>query len=145
MGKKSESLLMTKFLVTGIWVFVVLIVILGNVLHRHKKGKDSYIAPVPVSKSSGAFTDECLSINGFQYWCWINSPYMQWRIWGEYFWFWLTLAVSIFTYIPLFFWSRGEITPHPKSWWQFKIRRVSSRDGDDFPADLRNQAKVMLA
>ncbi|KAJ2919997.1 hypothetical protein MD484_g429, partial [Candolleomyces efflorescens] len=127
MGKKSESLLMTKFLVTGIWVFVVLIVILGNVLHRHKKGKDSYIAPVP-------------------YWCWINSPYMQWRIWGEYFWFWLTLGVSILTYIPLFLWFSGQITQHPESWWKFKIRRASSPEANDFPRDLENEAtsKIML-
>ncbi|KAJ2931993.1 hypothetical protein H1R20_g5104, partial [Candolleomyces eurysporus] len=125
-GRTSESLLLTKLLITGIWGFIILMVVLGNVLNLHKDEQHRYIAPVP-------------------YWCWIGNDYLQWRIWGEYFWWWLTLTVSILTYTPLFFWIRGTITPHPKSWWRFQIRQKDSVEANEFPKDLRNEAKIMLA
>ncbi|KAJ2913961.1 hypothetical protein MD484_g6455, partial [Candolleomyces efflorescens] len=125
-GVKSESLLVTKLLVAGIWILVTFMIVLGNALNLNKDEQHRYMTPVP-------------------YWCWIGKDYLQWRIWGLYFWFWLTLTISILVYIPLFFWHLGKIIPVPRSWWRFKIRRVNSGVGDDFPTELRNQAKIMLA
>lgn len=137
-GVLSESLRVTKILVTGIWVFVTLMIVLGNILHLHEDNQHRFIAPVPVSENSDDNICPFLIV-GLQYWCWIGSDYTQWRLWGQYFWFWLTLAVSILTYIPIFLWSRGVIAPHPQSWWRF--RRV----GNDFSRELENLAKIMLA
>lgn len=46
----SESLLVTKLLVTGIWIFVIFMIVLGNTLNLNKDEQHRYMTPVPVSK-----------------------------------------------------------------------------------------------
>ncbi|KAF5338492.1 hypothetical protein D9611_013243 [Ephemerocybe angulata] len=123
LGKTVESLRVTKFVTLGIWLFVSLMILLGNVLNRNKDSQHRYETPTP-------------------YWCWIGKDYLQWKIWGEYFWFWLTLAVSLCTYIPLFFWSRGNISINPKSGWKFTFHRTNKTN---IPAEFREQSLIMLA
>jgi hypothetical protein len=48
MRTARESLRLTKALVAGIWGFVLLMIILGNVLNRHKDREHRYETPTPV-------------------------------------------------------------------------------------------------
>ncbi|KAF5338491.1 hypothetical protein D9611_013242 [Ephemerocybe angulata] len=74
------------------------------------------------------------------YWCWIGSKHFQWKIWGEYIWFWVTLGFSIVTYVPLFFEERGVIVLDPNSSWGFRFRRGQKATGNS-----GGQSMVMLA
>ena len=56
-----------------------------------------------------------------QYWCWISSRYANERIGGEYLWLWLALLISIILYVPLFFWTQGNLSVDPERWWRFRI------------------------
>jgi hypothetical protein len=76
-----------------------------------------------------------------QYWCWIGEPYLKWRIFGEYMWFWMTLLVSIATYIPLYLWSRGNINFDNASWWKFTIQRADHSEG---LRGIRRRSLIML-
>ncbi|KAI0036176.1 hypothetical protein K488DRAFT_41622 [Vararia minispora EC-137] len=57
------------------------------------------------------------------YWCWIGSRYSGDRIGGEYLWLWTALITSIILYIPLYFWSQGNLSVDPERWWYFRRRR----------------------
>ncbi|KZV65021.1 hypothetical protein PENSPDRAFT_638874 [Peniophora sp. CONT] len=59
--------------------------------------------------------------NPTPYWCWISSRYANERIGGEYLWLWLALIISIILYVPLFFWSQGNLSVDPERWWRFRI------------------------
>lgn len=120
MGGGIRSKKVTGALVGVVWVFVALLILLGNVLNR-KSGK-GYERPTP-------------------YWCWIGEPYLKWRILGEYVWFWMTLLVSIITYIPLYFWSRGNINFDNASWWRFTIQRADDSEG---LKGIRRRSLIML-
>jgi len=61
--------------------------------------------------------------NPTPYWCWISSRYSGERIGGEYIWLWITLITSIILYVPLFFWSQGNLSVDPEIWWRFRIHR----------------------
>ncbi|KLO07850.1 hypothetical protein SCHPADRAFT_944922 [Schizopora paradoxa] len=52
------------------------------------------------------------------FWCWVGPDYKQERIFGEYFWLWLTLFVAIAVYVPLFLWNQGNISIDERSWWK---------------------------
>lgn len=61
----------------------------------------------------------------------MGSNYKEERIWGEYFWLWLTLFVAIAVYVPLFLWIKGYITINEQEWWKVKwYWRVAGPDGD---------------
>ncbi|KAJ6629520.1 hypothetical protein B0H10DRAFT_1776278 [Mycena sp. CBHHK59/15] len=100
---------LAEILVGLAWLFVVLIVAIGNALHRSTH--DLYESPTP-------------------YWCWIGQGYLGLRIWGEYVWFWITLGFSSFAYLLLFLWARGNITVSETSWWRFSVHRTSSTEVD---------------
>ncbi|KAJ7141392.1 hypothetical protein C8R44DRAFT_763319 [Mycena epipterygia] len=87
------------------WLFVALLIGIGNVAHRG--AHDLYESPTP-------------------YWCWIGQGYLGLRVLGEYFWFWLTLAVSAVSYLTLFLWARGNITVSETSWWRCTVHRRSA-------------------
>jgi len=78
----------------------------------------------------------------WKYYCWIGEDYLQWRIWGEYFWFWITLAASFVTYIPLYLWSRGNLLFDEHTWWKFTLQRVGL---DTDPERKRRRSLVMVA
>jgi len=44
-----------------------------------------------------------------QFWCWISSDYLLWRILAEYIWLWSALAFSIFIYpfMVIHMWGTG--------------------------------------
>lgn len=79
-----------------------------------------------------------------QYWCWIGAGYLQWRIWGEYIWFWITLVVSFVLYLPLYLWSRGNIKIDDEIWWKFHFQRADPL-ADPALKGGRYRALVMLA
>ena len=79
-----------------------------------------------------------------QYWCWIGTGYLQWRIWGEYIWFWITLVVSFAIYLPLYLWSRGNIKIDDDIWWKFRLQRVDPL-ADPALKGGRYRALIMLA
>ncbi|KIM42096.1 hypothetical protein M413DRAFT_18552 [Hebeloma cylindrosporum] len=92
---KSMPVWVTKGLVTAIWVFIAFMTMLGNVLNRGK-GQPHFEAPTP-------------------YWCWIGVDYLRWRIWGQYFWWWLTLGVSFFICLPTYLCLRkAEFNTNPE-------------------------------
>ncbi|KAF6763251.1 hypothetical protein DFP72DRAFT_1060423 [Ephemerocybe angulata] len=119
LGIQVESLRVTKIVTCGIWLFVGFLIALGHGLNIHKTGENSFITP---------------------YWCWIGSKHFQWKIWGEYIWFWVTLGFSIVTYVPLFFEERGVIVLDPNSSWGFRFRRGQKATGNS-----GGQSMVMLA
>jgi hypothetical protein len=93
---------LAAFLVALVWLFVGLLVVIGNVTH-HGAG-DLYESPTP-------------------YWCWIGQHYLGLRLAGEYVWFWLTLIVSAVAYLALFLWARGNITLSETRWWGCSFHR----------------------
>ncbi|KAJ7188924.1 hypothetical protein C8R46DRAFT_878372 [Mycena filopes] len=100
---RSGSTALATVLVILVWLFVVLIIAIGNATHR---GTHSlFESPVP-------------------YWCWIGRQgFLGYRLAGEYIWFWITLAVSILVYITLFLWARGNLTISDTVWWRFSVHR----------------------
>lgn len=90
--------------ITFIWTFILLFVVLGYAVHKSQYSKpdgNPYFAPTP-------------------FWCWISSKYMIERIFGEYFWLWSSAVLNIILYPFLFFTLRGNIDVDPGNW-----RRVS--------------------
>lgn len=90
------------------WTFIVLYIGISSGKHKN------YVEPSPVSASS---------LNKFkthfnQFWCWVGPDFAQDRIWGEYFWLWVTLFISFAVYVPLFLWNQGYITIDEKHWWK---------------------------
>jgi len=71
------------------FIFIILWVTIGNGTNNHPK-KEYYTVPTP-------------------YWCWIGKDFKAERLAGEYVWFWLTLLVSLASYIPLFLLHHGVI------------------------------------
>jgi len=120
MGRGIRSNRITGAVVGAAWFLVALLTLLGAVLNRGS-GK-GYERPTP-------------------YWCWIGEPYLKWRIFGEYMWFWMTLLVSIATYIPLYLWSRGNINFDNASWWKFTIQRADHSEG---LRGIRRRSLIML-
>ncbi|RDB16862.1 hypothetical protein Hypma_002509 [Hypsizygus marmoreus] len=120
-GMGVSSVRVAKVMVCLVWLFVLLMIVIGNATHSDKH--ELFESPTP-------------------YWCWLGQNYLQFRIWGEYFWFWITLAFSVFAYTLLFLWSRGNITLDEYSWWKFSIHRSSK-----FDVNNRNrlQSLIMLA
>ncbi|KII91648.1 hypothetical protein PLICRDRAFT_51784 [Plicaturopsis crispa FD-325 SS-3] len=93
-SKGVHSLRVAQSIVAIYWLFAVLFVSVGMVVHRG----ENYVSPSP-------------------YWCWLGPAYLKEKIPGEYLWFWLCLAVSFTVYIPLYLWSRGNITIVDESKW----------------------------
>lgn len=56
----------------------------------------------------------------------------------EYAWIWAALVTSVVLYVPLFFWSQGNITVLDR-WWKFKIHRKIHMD-----RSLRHGKRVSL-
>ncbi|KAG8941710.1 hypothetical protein FRC04_004123 [Tulasnella sp. 424] len=89
--------------VACIWIFLLLFVVIGYVVHKgaENRGGTPYFGPTP-------------------FWCWIGSHYLGERIAGEYFWLWFCAFTSIVLYPFLFFMLRGNIDVDPDNW-----RRIS--------------------
>ncbi|KAF7357718.1 hypothetical protein MVEN_00817700 [Mycena venus] len=114
---------LATFLVALVWVFVALLVGIGNATHKH----DLYESPTP-------------------YWCWIGQRFLGLRLGGEYVWFWITLLVSSLAYLTLFLWARGNITVSETAWWRCSFHRRPSKSStteDIKPA--RKAAYAMIA
>ncbi|KAJ7497678.1 hypothetical protein FB451DRAFT_1018379, partial [Mycena latifolia] len=116
---------LATLLVGLIWLFVILMVAIGNALHRGPGAHDLYDAPTP-------------------YWCWIGEGFLGLRIAGEYVWFWITLAVSAVAYLLLFLWARGNITVSESSWWRCTLHRHRTA-GAGADAVRRRNALAMIA
>jgi len=109
------------FTVVGIiWLFIALFVGIGIGTHGPD---DHYMVPTP-------------------YWCWIGDRYGTERIVGEYMWLWISLFSSFLVYVPLYFWSTGNLSVDIHKWWKFRIhRQVHVQDCDG----RRRRAFGMLA
>jgi len=100
-----------RFLTVGIqWIFVILFVAIGFGVHTHPPN-EYYATPTP-------------------YWCWLGQGFTAERFAGEYVWFWLTLFVSIASYIPLFLLHRGVIKPGP-AWYAPKEEEGNNSDEEE--------------
>jgi hypothetical protein len=118
---KKMPIWVTQVLMAAVWLFITVMIILGNVINRGKH----FETPTP-------------------YYCWIGEDYLQWRIWGEYFWFWITLAISFVTYIPLYLWIRGNLLFDENTWWKFTLQKVKLNANPELKMN-RRQSLVMLA
>jgi len=118
---KSMPIWITQMLMAAICLFITLMIILGNVINRDKH----FATPTP-------------------YYCWIGADYLQWRIWGEYIWFWITLGVSLVIYIPLYLWSRGNLLFDEHTWWKFTLQRTDLNADPELKV-IRRRSLVMLA
>jgi len=120
-GRGVKSCLTAAIIVGIAWLFVSLYVGIGIGVNN---AQGYYITPTP-------------------YWCWIGPEhYLKEKITGEYMWFWLTLGLSLTFYVPLFFWSLGNITIDQHKWWKFSVHR--SRDSHDDDNDDRRRHAVKL-
>ena len=57
-------------------------------------------------------------------------------------WFWLTLCFSVAFYVPLFFWSRGNITVDQQKWWKFTVHKSKDSPAD---SDRRRHSVKLIA
>lgn len=90
------------------WIFVILFVAIGFGVHTH------YATPMP-------------------YWCWLGKDFLKEGIAGEYVWVWLTIFVSIASYLPLFLLHWGVIIPGP-AWYAPSTegeQKAPSEEGDE--------------
>ncbi|KAI0047429.1 hypothetical protein FA95DRAFT_1228378 [Auriscalpium vulgare] len=71
------------------------------------------------------------------YWSWIGRQHKIDQILGEYLWLWVTLFTSVLAYVPLFLWSRGNLS---RDGWALRLHTA----GDVNDADAR-RAYGMLA
>ncbi|KDR79579.1 hypothetical protein GALMADRAFT_137377 [Galerina marginata CBS 339.88] len=124
LGKAIRSMKITRAVLSAAWLCIVLVVITGNAVNRGPN-RMPFISPTP-------------------YWCWIGQSYIHWRIWGEYFWLWITLGFSIVAYVPLWLWSRGNIILDDHSWWKFTLQHADM-DADPVLRGLRRRSLMMLA
>jgi len=116
-GNGIRSLVVACILVGVLWFFLIPFVAISASVHS------GFYIPTP-------------------YWCWINSAYPDYRTAGENFWLWLAFAASVL-YLPLFFFSRGYITPSANAWWRFQIH--SKRDMRfESPQQTRFSASLIL-
>lgn len=120
MGMPIQSNRVTGAIIGVVWLFISLLTLLGNVLND--RAREGFERPTP-------------------YWCWIGEPFFMWRLFGEYLWLWITLFISIITYIPLYFWSCGNITFDDISWWKFTIHRA---DHSEELKGIRRHSLIML-
>ena len=97
MRKDVSSMKLTLAVVVCIWVFIAIIVSVGNATHHNP----SYESPTPVSTHLYLHTFVSEFGLKLQYWCWISQQYLVWRIVAEYLWFWIALLFSLLVYIPL--------------------------------------------
>jgi hypothetical protein len=139
-GRGARMLVTAKITIGLVWLFVILIVAIPNIIHHDKH--QLYIAPTPVGRIF-VFPYNFIDVDIWKFWCWIGSRYLGFRIVGEYLWLWVTLFVSLLAYIPLFFWSRGNITVSDKSWWKFSIHRTT--DSFEDQDGHRSYALTMIA
>ncbi|EJD34144.1 hypothetical protein AURDEDRAFT_176807 [Auricularia subglabra TFB-10046 SS5] len=79
------------------------------------------------------------------YWCWLSRHYAWLRLPSVYFWYWFTVAASIFLYVPLFFVIRGNIEFGQSYVPYIRLRRVPSQiERADDHLSLSNQSRKML-
>ncbi|KII92419.1 hypothetical protein PLICRDRAFT_89020 [Plicaturopsis crispa FD-325 SS-3] len=117
-SKGVHSMKVAWAVVGLLWLYVVLFVGLGEGLHR----SGAYVTPIGTKNTSYETPTP--------YWCWVGSSYGKERIWGEYFWLWLTLATSIIVYIPLYFWKRGNLDIDGSRWFSVKFHRTDGARHD---------------
>jgi len=55
------------------------------------------------------------------------------------------MFISFFTYTPLFFWARGNITVDATHWWKFKVHRDNDGVQDIDPDGRRRRSIEMIA
>ncbi|KIM89215.1 hypothetical protein PILCRDRAFT_61176, partial [Piloderma croceum F 1598] len=116
-----RNLTLACILLGIIWLFILLFVVVGITVHTG--GGNFYETPTP-------------------YWCWIGERYTAERIFGQYLWLWLTLLVSILSYIPLFFWARGYITVDSQRWWKFTLHYKIPFDALDHQSRQRTLGMI---
>jgi len=93
----------TAYIVVGLtWLFVGLFIVLTVTLNTH--GSNFYETPAG-------------------YWCWIGNHYKPEQYAGQGVWVWIAMFISFFTYTPLFFWARGNISVSQTHWWKFRVHR----------------------
>ncbi|KAJ7736846.1 hypothetical protein B0H16DRAFT_109938 [Mycena metata] len=113
---RAGSTSLATVLVALVWLYVILIIAIGNA--THPSSRTLFESPSP-------------------YWCWLGERFLGFRLAGEYLWFWITLAVSVITYPILSLWARGNITISDTVWWRFSVHRSST--GTDAAERMRRQ------
>ncbi|KII94774.1 hypothetical protein PLICRDRAFT_693106 [Plicaturopsis crispa FD-325 SS-3] len=121
-GVSPRALRSAGFVIGLCWAYIVVHIIIGQSVYHAQ----NYITPTP-------------------YWCWLGRPYLVAKITGEYFWFWLCLAISSLVYVSLHLWLCGYITLSTESkWFGFRIHKAdqSGRDNDEFRGKRRSFAML---
>jgi len=124
-GKLKDNLIVACSVIGCIWVFLIVFIATTVSLNTH--GGNYYETPV------GS-------------WCWIgdHNRYNGERLAGEWIWMWVALGVSTCTYIPLFFWARGNITVNRVQWWKVDFHRHNDMTGID-PDGRKRRSIGMIA
>jgi len=123
-NRGMHSLFTAKLVVFGIWLVVTLFIAVSFGTELHKS--NFFVIP---------------SLFG----CTLRKEYSLYGIAGVDVLMWLTFAVSLLLYFPLFFWSRGNITIHPDVWWKFRVHRQLKQDGEVDTGTHRRRALRMIA
>ncbi|KIM92305.1 hypothetical protein PILCRDRAFT_118109 [Piloderma croceum F 1598] len=105
------------------WFFLASFIAISVSVHTH--GSDFYYTPVG-------------------YWCWIGNRHRVEQFTGQYMWIWIAMFVSFLTYVPLFFWARGNITVSPMHWWKFMVRRDNNLVQDIDPDGRKRRSICMI-
>lgn len=111
-------------------------------VHRHRRHDKEELLQSGYCKLLSCF-EKCVTIDALilQLWCWIGEQYFPDKVAGEYLWLWATLFVSFLTYLPLFLWSRGNITVHQVKWWKVQWHwRARTAADVEFEARARPNA-----
>jgi len=119
-GRGLKSLFVAWVIIGLVWLFVILFLVIE--IGTNANDLSSYYTPTP-------------------YWCWIHDG-NKLRIGAEYLWFWVTLVISLAFYVPLFFWSRGNITVDQDKWFSFKVHR--SKDSAEH-SERRRHSLTLIA
>jgi len=108
--------------VACVWLYSALFSIIGYVAHPEMPKGDKMPLYVPTP---------C--------WCWLQSS-VPLRMFGEYFWVWVTLVASVLLYIPLFFLLCGKISVCTKYWHGIQYPSISH-----FNSTMKAQDASILA
>jgi len=119
--RKQYTVRTAVIIMATAWIFMALFVGIASGIHKN------YDEPSPVSVcillmilfAKSLLLYPLFSMN-CQLWCWVGPHYQAERVWGEYFWLWVTLFVAIATYIPLFLLIQGYIAIDERYWWRVK-------------------------
>lgn len=141
--KTIKSKKVTLAVVVILWTIIAILLAMAMSLN-HRGPNFNFMGPTPVGPSQPKYSDHLIWINQ-QYWCWVNRYELGlgWKAALEYIWLWVTLAVSLLIYIPLYLWMRGNLVIDEDAWWKSSLKLSTDKNPEN--QALRRKSLVMLA